>query len=58
MKNGDLVKDAYSHILGLIVSTENEHFLINWIDPGGSMKLKTKASWRIIRDLELVNEAG
>jgi hypothetical protein len=58
MKNGDLVKDAYSPILGLIVSTENEHFLINWIDPGEAMILKTKSSWRTTRDLELVNEAG
>lgn len=64
MKNGDLVKDAHSPVLGLIVSTEfgvhteNEYFLINWIDPGEAMKLKTKSSWRTTRGLELVNEAG
>ena len=65
MKVGDLVRDVYSHVLGLIVDIQQKpigadiyrkaHIL--WIDPGDEMKLTTPQSWRSEIQIEIINEA-
>jgi|TARA_Y100000034_G_C6890519_1_gene409546 hypothetical protein len=66
MKVGDLVKDIYSHVLGLIIDIQEKptgadiytkaHIL--WVDPGDEMKLTTPRSWRREMQIETINEAG
>ena len=66
MKVGDLVKDIYSHVLGVIIDIQEKPTGANiytkayilWIDPGDEMKLATPRSWRCKRQIKIINEAG
>jgi len=66
LKVGDLVKDAYSEVKGLIIETstdtrlnlkkQKEH-LVLWFDPPGESKLKYTRSWRREHQLEIISES-
>ena len=64
MKVGDLVKDAYSEVVGLIIETTadarlnlkgGKEYHVLWFDPPGSRNLLTVKSWRRKDQLELVS---
>jgi|1_EtaG_2_1085319.scaffolds.fasta_scaffold43075_2 hypothetical protein len=70
MKVGDLVQDAHSIVMGIVVQEEWKvpwqkrdnlhaekrlHFCVRWVQPPGEMRLSTKQSWRRLGELRLLS---